>query len=105
MPKRPLTRTEQIVLRIIAVCVIAMVAVGGAIDRRIDVNRPRQPDPSSGRIYPEFVNHGHLRYVTRVEKAAMDCSTVAFISLTFVFVIIGLTIVVRRKSASSANEA
>jgi hypothetical protein len=108
MTKRPLTHGEKIALAIVAVLGIAALAISSAMDRRIDIDSPRQPDPATGRVYPEFVNHGHLRYVTQAEKHQFRYIGNAFMSAVAVALLTAFVIEFRRhnfdRKARKANE-
>jgi hypothetical protein len=98
MAKRPLTRNENIALRMFAVVGIAVTAICGAMDLRIDVNNPQQPDPASGRVYQESVNHGHIRYVTQTEKNQLHYVGVGFACVVVTGILTGFIIGFRRRA-------
>ncbi len=40
--------------------------------------RPRTPEPQTMRIYPQWIHHGTLVYLTRIERLPFDYSWYAF---------------------------
>src|ERR1700730_6644816 len=59
------------VFALLGVC-LSTFAFMGYVDRHFYESRPRQPDPRSGRIYPEVVHHGARVYGTREQKLVCD---------------------------------
>jgi hypothetical protein len=72
MPKLPLPRALTIIQRLVVIMLVSLsfgiLALDIALDTTYSETRPRSPRPEEGRVYPEYVHHGALVYLTQMEK-------------------------------------
>jgi hypothetical protein len=64
---------KTVVIALIAVC-FATLAFVMYLDEHFYQTRPRQPEPQTGRIHPQWIHHGTRVHLTRVEKLPFDLS-------------------------------
>jgi hypothetical protein len=51
---------------------IAILGASFYLDEDYYRTSPREPDPASGRIYPQFIHHGTKVYLTHVESLQLQ---------------------------------
>ena len=68
---------KGIVISLLAVC---FATLGSTIylDEHFYRTRPRAPQPEVGRVYPQWIHHGTLVYLTRIERAPFEYSWYLF---------------------------
>ena len=79
-PKRQ-TIIQRLVIIVLISLSFGVLAVDVALDTVYFKTRPRSPRPEEGRIYAEYVHHGALVYLTRLEKLEYDYAAVVWVVL------------------------
>ena len=68
---------KTIVISLLGICA-ATLGTTIYLDDYFYRTRPRAPQPEVGRIYPEWIHHGTLVYLTRIERAPFEYSWYLF---------------------------
>jgi len=70
----PTARLRKIVVIALMVVCFGTIAFSIYLDEYFYRTRPRQSEPQAGRIYPKWIHHGTLVYLTRIEKLPFELS-------------------------------
>ena len=73
---------KGIVILLLAVC-FSTLGTTIYLDEHFYRTRPRAPQPDVGRVYPQWIHHGTLVYLTRIERAPFDYSWYLFAILRY----------------------
>jgi len=65
------TLHKVIVIVLLSLC-FAMLGFVIFLDEYFYRTRPTEPNPESGRIYPQFIHHGTRVYLTRTEQLPFE---------------------------------
>ena len=85
MAKVERPKRQSIIQRLVVIILISLsfgvLALDVSLDSVYFETRPRSPLPEEGRVYPEYVHHGALVYLTKLEKLQYEYSSVVVVVL------------------------